>query len=122
MNGQAEYSEINVMTHNEWINKIFDCVIHNSGTCKLEEGVDIVNFTQSSIVTTIYSTYPDMIMNVENTTTTTNPPTHPTSSFLTTYPSHFTILPPITESNSEKTKPIILLVVLFTFGIIMSFI
>lgn len=114
VNGQAEYSEVDVLSHNAWINKIYNCVLHKSGTCKLEEGVDIVNVIPTPSSTIIDAINEEKAM-IEDFTSTT---TYSTTTFSTTMPENFTVIPQKSDqSNSDKIQPIFS-IILILFGII----
>lgn len=106
VNGKAEYSSVDVRSQNEWINKIFDCVLHKSGTCKLEDGVDIVNVTTTTLANIVSEQEETAV--IEDSTTIPSTTTYSTTSSFTTTPEHIAVYTHdhSEQSNSYQIKPI----------------
>lgn len=104
VNGQAEYSSIDILSQNGWINNIYECYLHKSEGCKLEEETDDVLTTSSS--TNVFPTHEESTFVEESTTTTSTFSSTPS----TTIQEHITTVPEISDrSKSDKTNPIALI-------------
>lgn len=113
VNGQAEYSAMDVLSQNEWINKIYDCFLHKSETCKLEDEFDVDEEIKTPSTSNDFSTN-EPSTTIEDTTTTTS---YFSSSSVKTIPKQTITFPEKSEhSNCGKIKPIILFIMI-TIGI-----